>query len=74
MANSSGARPRYLEARWISVAPSRPVRARLEQRTLDTNLRSMVLTSSINWEISPGANREFIFQRGHEPRLRTRHS
>ena len=25
------------------------------------NMRVMVLTSSINWEIAPGANREFIF-------------
>jgi two-component system, OmpR family, sensor histidine kinase PhoQ len=40
--------------------PVPPGARRLEQRALD-NLRSMVLTSSINWEITPGANREFIF-------------
>lgn len=34
---------------------------RLEQRTLDQHERSMVLTASINWEIAPQANREFIF-------------
>ncbi len=41
--------------------PVAPGARRLEQRSLDVNLRSMVLTSSINWEIAPGANREFIF-------------
>jgi len=34
---------------------------RLEQRSLDDNMRVMALTSSINWEIAPAVNREFIF-------------
>jgi two-component system sensor histidine kinase PhoQ len=38
-----------------------PGSRRLEQRTLGTNLRTMVLTSSINWEIARNTNREFIF-------------
>jgi two-component system sensor histidine kinase PhoQ len=38
-----------------------PGARRLEQRTLDENVRSMVLTASINWEIAPDTNREFIF-------------
>jgi two-component system, OmpR family, sensor histidine kinase PhoQ len=41
--------------------PAPPGERRLEQRSLDHKMRSMVLTTSINWEITPSTNREFIF-------------
>jgi two-component system sensor histidine kinase PhoQ len=41
--------------------PVAPGSRRLEQRTLDSKLRTMVLTASINWEIARNTNREFIF-------------
>jgi two-component system sensor histidine kinase PhoQ len=41
--------------------PVPPGARRLEQRSLDHHMRSMVLTTSINWEITPSASREFIF-------------